>query len=144
MLTARLLAELPGIFNWALAGRERLYQRGHFVQPASAAEMVEEMHDLNSPIADFLNRCCLRGADYSEDQDLVYEAWRRYCLKNERRAGTKAGFSKQLYAAAPFVTLYRPRGVDGSQCRAYSGVRLKDAVRTVVQDTFSRLEDELF
>lgn len=144
MLTSRLLAELPGIFNWALAGRERLYARGHFVQPASAQEMVEEMHDLNSPIADFLNRCCVRGPELSEDQDLVYEAWRRYCLKNEKRAGTKAGFSKQLYAAAPFVSLYRPRDADGSQGRAYSGVRLKDAVRELVKDTFGRMEDELF
>lgn len=142
-LTSKLLAELPGIFNWALEGRARLYARGHFVQPAAGVEMVEEMQDLNSPMSEFLERCCERSPDAHEDQSLVYEAWRRWCLKNERRPGTKALFSKQLYAAAPWVSLLRPR-VDGEQVRAYAGVRLKKAVRDLVVDSFLGEQDDPF
>lgn len=142
-LTSKLLKELPGIFNWALEGRARLYQRGHFVQPDAGHQMVEEMHDLNSPIAEFLERCCEMGTEFDESQDLVFEAWRRWCMKNERRAGTKALFSKQLYASAPSVTLLRPR-VEGEQLRSYSGLRLKGAVKTKVADSFLGEQDDPF
>ena len=37
-LTERLLGELPGILNWALEGRDRLFGRGFFLQPESAGK----------------------------------------------------------------------------------------------------------
>src|SRR5690606_6286310 len=37
-LTSRLLEELPGILLWAIEGLRRLYERGHFLQPASGEE----------------------------------------------------------------------------------------------------------
>ena len=113
------------------------------MQPAAGVEMVEEMHDLNSPIAEFLERCCERAPDAHEDQAYVYEAWRRRCMKNERRPGTKALFSKQLYAAAPWVALLRPRDEAG-QVRAYAGLRLKEGVKSKVADTFLGEQDDPF
>jgi hypothetical protein len=52
-LAARLIAELPGILNWALDGWARLAKRGHFVQPASSNEVTQEFEDLGSPIGAF-------------------------------------------------------------------------------------------
>jgi putative DNA primase/helicase len=49
-LAGRLLSELPGIMNWSLVGYRRLQQRGHFVQPASANQAVEELEALGSPV----------------------------------------------------------------------------------------------
>jgi putative DNA primase/helicase len=34
-LTERLLGELPGIFNWAIAGWQQLQERGYFQQGGS-------------------------------------------------------------------------------------------------------------
>ncbi|MBA2425004.1 MAG: hypothetical protein H0V58_06560, partial [Actinobacteria bacterium] len=36
-LTTKLVAEAPGIFNWALEGLDRLTDRGHFKQPPASA-----------------------------------------------------------------------------------------------------------
>ena len=49
-LTDRLLAELPGILLWSIEGWRRLRERGRFVQPDSATELLSDMADLASPI----------------------------------------------------------------------------------------------
>ena len=50
---------MPGILNWAIAGWQRLYMRGHFQQPKSAAEAVQDLEDLGSPISAFLRAKCV-------------------------------------------------------------------------------------
>src|SRR5207302_2367278 len=42
-LMAKLLPELPGILLWAIQGLLRLRERGHFLQPESGKQMIEEM-----------------------------------------------------------------------------------------------------
>ena len=42
-LIVRLIAELPGILLWAIEGWKRLRERGHFVQPASADDLLGSM-----------------------------------------------------------------------------------------------------
>src|SRR5260370_40823834 len=54
----RFQLELPGILNWALEGWDRLYARARFVQPSSAATLVEEFQDLGSPIVAFVRERC--------------------------------------------------------------------------------------
>ena len=46
-LTQKLVAELPGILQWAIGGWRRLHQRGHFRQPRSSQYLVE--HYQGSP-----------------------------------------------------------------------------------------------
>lgn len=60
-LTERLLTELPGILNWAIAGWKCLQERGHFVQPESGRKLVADMEDLGSPVTAFLRECCAVG-----------------------------------------------------------------------------------
>jgi len=143
-LTTKLMEELPGIFNWALEGRERLYKRGFFVQPAGSADAVDEMTKLNSPITEFLERCCELGPEHTEQKDLVFEAYKRWCQRNERHAAHKVQFSKQLYATAHTVVGYRPRNGDGDQDRAYSGLKLKDAVRAKLKESIFTEEEDVF
>jgi putative DNA primase/helicase len=50
-LTPKLTAELPGILNWAIDGWSRLRERGHFVQPSSSAELVNDLIETGSPVA---------------------------------------------------------------------------------------------
>ena len=143
-LTTKLLEELPGIFNWALEGRERLYKRGFFVQPAGSAEAVDEMTKLNSPITEFLDLCCELDPEASEAKDLVFEAYKKWCFRNERRPANKVQFSKQLYATSSAVVGSRPRTDDGGLQQVYLGVKLKDAVRDRVQKSIFKDEDDVF
>jgi putative DNA primase/helicase len=50
-LTQKLVAEAPAIFNWALAGLDRLTRRGHFQQPRASTAVLRQLRDLASPVS---------------------------------------------------------------------------------------------
>lgn len=58
-LFEKLIAELPGILLWTIAGWQRLHERGRFVQPATGLDLVEEMENLSSPVGEFLKDRCI-------------------------------------------------------------------------------------
>ena len=60
-LTDRLLAELPGILNWAIRGWKRFKHRGRFEQPKSGSELLRQLDDMASPVASFLRERCETG-----------------------------------------------------------------------------------
>lgn len=53
-LATRLLAELPGIAQWALQGLQRLNEQGRFTTPDTMAELKEEALATTSPMLTFL------------------------------------------------------------------------------------------
>jgi putative DNA primase/helicase len=122
----RLLPELPGILNWALEGRDRLYERGHFIQPASAAELMQEMADLGSPEATFLRECTRveRGALVSHKA--LFEAWKTWCAENGRdHVGTLQSFGRNIRAALPAGVTTKRVGGRGEQERHWEGLRVE-------------------
>ena len=60
-LTTKLRGELPGILLWAIAGWQRLRERGSSSSP-SGTEMLDGMADLSSPVGSIRERC-LVGPD---------------------------------------------------------------------------------
>ncbi len=123
-LTDRLLAELPGILIWAIAGWRRLNERGHFVQPDAARELLGEMEDLSSPIGAFIRERCALGPYQKVGVDSLFSEWRRWCDENgKREPGTIQLFGRDLAAAVP--TLRRVRHREG-ECRerSYEGIGL--------------------
>jgi len=127
-LADRLCTELPGILNWALAGRWQLYKRGRFIQPESAIEDIEQIRDLASPITAFVRERCTLGSEASVDKAELYKAWREYCSGVNQHPGTRDTFASDLYAAFPTVRSVRPR--EDSQDRSaprpriYAGIAL--------------------
>lgn len=124
-LTSRLLQELPGILNWAVEGWHRLKARGHFVQPQSAAEAVQELADLGSPIGAFVRDECATGPSATVKVDDLYRAWSTWCvLQGNPHAGTKQVFGRDLTALLPSITVKRARdGADRE--RWYVGIGLR-------------------
>lgn len=59
-LEDKLIAELPGILNWALGGLERI-SRQRFTVPKSSAKAVAALQDLVSPMSKFVRECCDQG-----------------------------------------------------------------------------------
>ncbi|HEX4143768.1 MAG TPA: phage/plasmid primase, P4 family [Pirellulales bacterium] len=122
-LTQRLIAERPGILLWAIEGWRRLRERGRFVQPESGGELLANMHDLSSPIGQFIAERCLVGPYRATVEDL-FAAWRKWCEEKGRRdAGTEQTFGRDLLAAQPSLRRSRPRR-DGERCRVYDGIGL--------------------
>lgn len=127
-LDAKLEAELPGILLWALAGLRRLQQRGRFVQPKAAADALQQLEDLASPIGAFLREKCIFEVNAQVPVKALYDAWRAWCQEHGRdQPGTEATFGRDLGAAAPQVRVSQPRvpGV-GIRVRVYNNVRLRN------------------
>lgn len=96
-----LKAELPGILNWAIDGYHRLRARGHFIQPKSAVEAMEEMLRLGSPVRAFINEECELGAGYEELADNVWDRWKAWCVRNGNQPGSKSWFGRNLKTVVP-------------------------------------------
>ena len=124
-LAARLLAELPSIFNWALEGRDRLALRDYFVLPASSTEVAQELDDLVSPISVFLRDRCIVEPGQQVEVSTVFFAWQTRCNTQGRdRPGTAQMFGRDLRAAIPGLRVTQPR--DGAaRTRCYDGLGLK-------------------
>jgi putative DNA primase/helicase len=124
-LTTKLTAQLPGILNWAIDGRDRLIQRGYFVQPASARKAADQMADLASPISAFVRERCDVGPEYSVDVGALFAEWINWCAQQHRdHAGTVQTFGRDLRAAVPGMEIVHPRDKNGKPTRAYQGVRI--------------------
>ena len=126
-LAGRLLAELPAILSWALVGYRRLRQRGHFIQPASAREAIEDLEVLASPIKAFINDRCSVGPGLTAPVELLYQTWKLWCDRVGRREqGTVQMFGRDLKAVIPSLRTTRPRD-DDNRYRSYEGIGLKEA-----------------
>jgi putative DNA primase/helicase len=125
-LTRKLLAELPAILNWSLAGLRRLLDRGHFVQPAAASDVVEEMELLAAPVKAFLaERCDTDDPAAEVEVEQLYKAWCSWCEANGREhPGTQQTFGRDLRAALPALRTRQPR-IDGGRERRYAGIRIR-------------------
>lgn len=124
-LTDRLLHELPGILLWAMDGRDRLARRGHFHQPQSAMQAIEELGDLGSPVGTFLRERCALDPYRCVECGRLYEAWVRWCQEQGRdHPGTAQTFGRDLRAAVPGMRVSQVRGDDGVRARYYQGLDL--------------------
>jgi putative DNA primase/helicase len=122
-LTDELLVEAPSIFAWALAGLDRLRARGYFEMPASGEEAVRQLEDLASPIGAFVRDMCVVGAEYEVPVDAVWGAWKQWCESDNRHAGTRATFGRDLRAAVPTMSRGYPREGD-IRVYVYRGIGL--------------------
>src|SRR5262249_51024426 len=96
-LTRELLAELPGILNWALDGLARLVSQGRFTEPVSSRDAVVALQDLASPVAAFVRECCDRGP-YEIERRTLYTAWRQWAEDTGNHVGSEATFGRNLSA----------------------------------------------
>ncbi len=126
-LTDRLLAELPGILNWALAGLRRLWERGHFVQPARADEAMARLEAISSPLKGFLRAKCELHPEAWIEKDTLYRAYQLW-LAEENEIGSlksKNKFAEALYAASDHRISESKRGPQGARVPGYAGVQLR-------------------
>ncbi len=121
-LTRILLAELPGILNWAIEGWLRLRERGAFVQPKQVEDVIQDMEDLSSPVGAFVRERCEVGSGLRAWVDELYRAWKAWCEEEGRsNVTTKQTFGRDLIAALPGVNRRRNQHTG----RFYEGIRLK-------------------
>jgi putative DNA primase/helicase len=106
-LTARLSTELCGILHWAIEGWRRLHRRGHFIQPPSGQDAIQDLEDLGSPVRLFIRECCTLRPEFQVGVDVLYAAWGMWTKQNGRNAGTKQMFGRDLASAVQGVVRRR-------------------------------------
>lgn len=122
-LAGRLLGELPGIFNWALAGLSRLKARGRFLQPISARDELAELELMNSPVGMFVDEHCELGVGFRTPKDDLYARYQTFCMGEGRTPSAKAAFLAALYSACPTLKSRRPV-TDGQRSWVVEGLKL--------------------
>jgi putative DNA primase/helicase len=124
-LRGRLLAEAPGILNWALDGLARLDANGgRFSTPESMAEDVEELHDLASPVGLFVREQCVVGEGLSIRTGDLFDTWRVWAgAQGYRWPEDSRSFGRDLRAVCPSVVRARVRTTTGFD-REYRGIAL--------------------
>lgn len=122
-LEARLLAELPGIFRWALDGRADLHERGRFLEPLASAKAVEHLRSISNPLGVFLDECCVIEPGAQVEVDAVYEKYVGWCEGNGREPANKQVLGRDLHTLHPELVQSRPRRPDGKRVRMYEGIR---------------------
>ena len=111
--------------NWALDGRDRLTERGYFLQPASAAEALQRLEDLSSPVSAFVRDRCRVAPSLDVLKDDLWIAWKGWCTDEGRSTlGTKAVFFRDLLAAYPTLKATRSRW-DGKRVHVYEGIGIR-------------------
>jgi putative DNA primase/helicase len=122
-LFEKFVPELPAILNWALDGWDRLRARGRFLQPTSAADLIQQFEDLGSPVNAFITEQCTLHAGFTITQKALFAAWQTWCKETGREhAGTIQTFGKQLSAAVPWLKHSRPR-IAGDRERIWEGIQ---------------------
>ena len=126
-LRDRLLAEVPGITNWALRGLREFREVGRLRQPKAGQDILDDFVRLSSPVKAFVDDCCDLAPDATVPSSDVQDAWKAWCQQNGHEPGSHAVFGAKLRAALPGLQRHRQR-VDGRQVYVYNGVTLKAEV----------------
>lgn len=128
-LLRQLLAELPGILNWAIDGWRRVKERGRFELPPESREVLGSLMDLGSPVTAFVEELCELDPNASTAKHELYRAWHAYCEARGLRPGTIDTFGRDLMAAYPGrqIRPSKPRDGGGGRTNVYLGIRLRGA-----------------
>lgn len=129
-LTPALMAELPGILNWAVEGWRRVRAQGRITQPEAGRDVALQMTDLASPIPAFVREWCEVGGDYRVAKDHLFSAfraWHRDRIGHEY-VGSSPTWANMLYSAMEGAVRGVKAGGDGGRVPSFGGIRLRPDV----------------
>jgi len=129
-LEGKLVTELSGILNWALAGYSALYERSKFVLPTSSQPLIRTMEDSGSLVQAWLNRYAVLGQEEVAARSKVLNVWEHWCteIRGMKSAPGAARLRIMLQSAVPGFDGDGGRPIiDGRRAYVYKGLRLKTA-----------------
>ena len=124
--SARLMAELPGIFNWALAGAMRLFEQGGFTRCEVCERCAGEHRQHSDSFLEFVDEMTELGSDKRVLSDDFYQAYVYYCQNNGRKAKGNTEIGKQVQR---LQGVSRVRQSGGSRKYEYQGIGLRLGAR---------------
>ena len=124
---------MPGIFNWALKGWVDLRQAGHFIEPPSSRDVLAEAEQVFSPMAAFLDECCMIDANSQIATDAMWSAWPRWSTNMGCQPGSKPKLGTDLRACIPGIKRMQLR-VGGRATYFYQGLDLNEHGKALCEE----------
>ncbi len=122
-LKHRLRQEVVGVTNWALEGLASLRRDGVLI-PAISQKAHEAWRTTMSPIAEFVDRCCVVQPNSEIPIGHLYRVYEDWCLNERHHPVAKGNFLCRLQTIVPKIDVTRPRRPDGTRPKCYSGISL--------------------
>jgi P4 family phage/plasmid primase-like protien len=94
-LVLKLLAELPGILNWALEGCELWQQVGLTLPPVMTAE-VQAYRSESDVIGNWISENCIVSQSASSKSAALFSDYKRWCENNGHRPASSASLGRRL------------------------------------------------
>lgn len=133
-LGKKINQELPGIFNWALAGLQRLEEQGKFTQPQTMEEVQGLMNDLNSPVANFLDETpqfeLTRNPEDWVTRSELHHAYKAWCEEVGAHPMKQVNFVQALVAVDPGIESKNTAVGDLPKARRIFGIRKVQGVNS--------------
>jgi putative DNA primase/helicase len=133
-LSDKLIAELPGILNWALEGLISLRTAGKFIEPAASLDAKADILNSGDPVRSFVADECDLSPALSVNKDVAFARYLQHCAANGVKMPlTKENFVRSLKTAFNGVRPARPRtdATDSGREHTLNGIGLKNAVPTI-------------
>ncbi len=108
-LEEKLLAEIPGIFNWAIDGLVRLLKRGHFLESEAGLDAKAMAEELGSPVIEFVREWCEVGPNRQIRRQELYNAYKRWYQEAGRTQKGRTRFYEEFQRAFPGCTRSKVR-----------------------------------
>ena len=88
-IVSKLLAELPGIFNWAYEGYKLLETVGYFTDTPEQAEITQQFEEMSDPISVFCNDFEFDG---ERTRDEIYGWYKEWCEDTGHKSMSRERF----------------------------------------------------
>jgi P4 family phage/plasmid primase-like protien len=125
-LVKELAAELPGIFNWAIAGLRKLMADGRFIEPKKCKEAIGEYRRDTNPAKVFLEENYVEGFEFDGIPcGEMYQAYAAWCNQNGYRPLNASHFGKEVKRAFPNVEKIREQ-VKGERTQVYKSLAVQE------------------
>jgi len=145
-LANKLMAELSGIFNWAMEGLRRRTERGgYFMQPESGKELLETMEEMSNPIGSFIEQKMEYDIEGEVDKDHAFLCFKRWAQRHGLNPGNDLSFKRRFLAATQDKNVISSAiRVDGKRQHKYLGIKLTEKAQAYVDKQVFFEEEEIF
>ena len=115
-----LMAELPGIFNYAVKGLKRLLDQGHFTQCSKCAAFLNQHRTECDTVRQFVSECCVKDSKRETYSEPIYDVYKFYTESTGRKPLAMPHFGRRMKG----MKWVKGRASDPSRKPVYRGLAM--------------------
>lgn len=123
--------DMPGVLNWALEGRVRLYRNGRFTTTQSGRDALASLEKLQAPVRAFVEDECELQPGATIEKQVLYQRYGHWCGQQGLRPSAQPTFGRDLHAAFKEIGEERPRIEGGRRVTMYTGIACRPLTAVV-------------